>query len=213
MTDQNGNEFESYNHFVSSIYKAKNDSFLDVIKEVSDEALLAIPEDLDEIYPMRNTDNYASDSRIEKFCEYIGTKCWDILFEQGYAMENYRVVIESMWTQEHYKHSLMEQHTHGNNVQLVGFYFLEVPDDSSRAVFHDPRAGKVQMDLPERNVDIASNASKAINFIPEPGMFLITNSWQPHSFGRHGSDEPLKFVHFNISVLAAQNNFASVEVI
>lgn len=213
MESGDDQSFQSYQHFVSSIYRAKNESFLPVVTEVSNEALLAVHEDLDEIYPMRNTDNYASDKRLSGFCEFIGTRCWDILFDQGYAMDQLNVVVESMWTQEHYKHSLMEQHTHGNSTQLVGFYFLDVPEDSSRAVFHDPRPGKVQIDLPERNVDDATYASKAINFAPEPGLFLISNSWQPHSFGRHGSDKPLRFVHFNISVIRVNHQAMPVEII
>jgi hypothetical protein len=44
-------------------------------------------------------------------------------------------------------------------IQLVGFYFLDLPENSSRLVIHDPRPGKVQIDLPEydeKNVTFAS---------------------------------------------------------
>ena len=213
MLDKNEEMFASHQYFMSSIYTAKNESFLDTVREVSNEALISAPENLDEIYPMRNTDNYALDKRLAAFCEFIGTRCWSILSSQGYAMEQYQVVIESMWTQEHYKYSLMEQHTHGNNAQLVGFYFLDVPEGSSKAIFHDPRAGKVQIDLFEKDVTIATQASKAVNFAPEPGLFLISNSWQPHSFSRHTSDKPLKFVHFNICVANVQKEAMPVEVV
>jgi hypothetical protein len=67
-------------------------------------------------------------------------------------------------------------------------------------MFHDPRGGKVQINLPEAEMTNATPASNIINFAPEPGMMIISNAWLPHSFGRHGSDKPLKFVHFNLSV-------------
>jgi hypothetical protein len=47
-------------------------------------------------------------------------------------------------------------------------------------------------------------ASNMINFLPEPGMLLFTNSWLPHSFGRHAADKPIKFVHFNLSIQIAE---------
>lgn len=74
MLDKNEEMFASHQYFVSSIYTAKNESFLDTVREVSNEALISAPENLDEIYPMRNTDNYALDKRLAAFCEFIGTR-------------------------------------------------------------------------------------------------------------------------------------------
>jgi hypothetical protein len=91
----------------------------------------------------------------------------------------------------------MEQHVHPG-VQMVGFYFLDTPDPGSRALFHDPRPGKMSTDMPERNMSQASPASGTINFECQPGDMIITNSWLPHSFSRHGSVKPFRFVHFNI---------------
>ena len=118
-----------------------------------------------------------------------------------------------MWTQEHYKHSSMEQHVHGYGAQIVGFYFLEVPEGSSRVIFHDPRAGKVQNDLPERDPNNASIASRMINFEPKPGLLMLTNSWLAHSFTRHASDKPIKFVHFNLNVQPANAASPAAEVV
>jgi uncharacterized protein (TIGR02466 family) len=200
MSDNKNNGFDAFYYFPSIVYKCSNPSFLKAVNEVSEEALAAITQDVHELYPMHNTDNYASDPRLAEFCTYLGQNCWELLREQGYAMHDYQVIVDAVWTQEHYKHSLMEQHTHGLGAQLVGFYFLETPEECSRAVFHDPRPAKVQISLPETDMSMATPASNAINFVPEPGMFLISNAWMPHSFGRHGSDKPLKFVHFNIAV-------------
>ena len=180
--------------------------------EVSEEALADQHKErkLDEIYPVMMTANYFSDSRVAKFSEFIGGTAWNILCEQGYDMQDKVVSFMEMWTQEHYKHSSMEQHTHGYGSQIVGFYFLEVPENSSRVVFYDPRAGKVQIDLPEANMNNATVASKMINFEPKPGLMIFTNAWLAHSFTRHASDKPIKFVHFNLSVQVAQPTTAPV---
>ena len=191
---------EAFHYFPSSVYVAQKPEFLESVTEVSEEALSKITHDVHELYPMHNTDNYVGDPRLVEFVKCLWQNGWDILQSQGYAMDNFNVVVDAVWTQEHHKHSLMEQHVHGGGSQLVGFYFLETPEGCSRAMFHDPRGGKVQISLPEANMGNATPASNIINFLPEPGMMLISNAWLPHSFGRHGSDKPIKFVHFNLSV-------------
>lgn len=193
-------EIEAFYYFPSPVYLTKKPEFLSIVNEVSEEALKRITHGIHEIFPMHNTDSYANDPRLTEFCTYLWQTGWTILQGQGYDMVNFHVMVEAVWTQEHYKHSLMEQHVHGGGSQLVGFYFLETPENCSRAMFHDPRGGKVQINLPEAEISNATPASNIINFLPEPGMMIISNAWLPHSFGRHGSDKPLKFVHFNLGV-------------
>ena len=201
------NQLQQYHYFPSIVYSVKKPEFLEVVKTVSDEYLAKCREDqkeIDDIYPVVMTDNFYDDSRVKEFSKYVGQTAWDILQGQGYAMDQFNTQFTEMWTQEHHKHSLMEQHIHGYGSQIIGFYFLETPENCSRVVFHDPKAGKVQLNLPELNSSNATLASNMINFLPEPGMFLFTNSWLPHSFGRHAADEPIKFVHFNLTIQQAQ---------
>lgn len=190
-------------HFPCPIYVVERLDFLDVVKKVSDEELEKAKklQDLNEIYPFIMTDSYFADKRLDKFTEFIGSTAWNILNEQGYAMSNKGVSFMEMWTQEHHKHSAMDVHTHGYGSQIVGFYFLETPENCSKVVFHDPRAGKVQINLPEQDVSNATLASKMINFDPKPGMMIFANSWLAHSFSRHASEQPIKFVHFNLTVI------------
>lgn len=192
-------------HFPCPIYIIERPDFLDAINLVSDELLQKThaQKNLDEIYPVMMSENFFADPRVSTFSEFVGSTAWNILNEQGYAMHDKVVSFTEMWTQEHHKHSSMEQHTHGYGAQIVGFYFLEVPDESSRVVFHDPRAGKVQIDLPEADPNQATVASKMINFIPKPGMMIFSNAWLAHSFTRHASEKPIKFVHFNLAVQLA----------
>ncbi len=191
-------------HFPCPIYIIERPDFLDVVNTVSEEALVARRKEhnLDEIYPVYMTNNYFGDSRMAGFSEFVGATAWNILNEQGYAMQDKAVQFTEMWTQEHHKHSAMDAHVHGFGSQIVGFYFLETPEGGSNVVFHDPRAAKVQIDLPEQNMSMATPASRMINFTPKPGMMIFANSWLMHSFTRHAAEQPMKFVHFNLTVIS-----------
>lgn len=206
MTETPNTQLEMAHHFPCPIYLIERPDFLEAVRAISDEQLeISRKErDLDELYPVIMSGNYYADARVTEFANFVGATAWNILQEQGYAMEDKVVQFTEMWTQEHHKHSSMEQHVHGFGVQIVGFYFLEAPEDSSRVVFHDPRAGKVQNDLPEQNMANATPASRMVNFEAKEGRLIFSNSWLPHSFTRHASDKPIKFVHFNLTVTQAQ---------
>ena len=190
-------------HFPCPIYLIERPDFLEVVNTVSEEALEVQRKerDLNEIYPVYMTASYFGDPRMAGFSEFVGATAWNILNEQGYAMQDKAVQFTEMWTQEHYKHSAMDAHVHGFGSQIVGFYFLETPEDCYRVVFHDPRAAKVQIDLPEQDMSAATPASKMINFTPKPGLMIFANSWLMHSFTRHAAELPIKFVHFNLTVI------------
>jgi uncharacterized protein (TIGR02466 family) len=196
-------ELQHFFHFPSSVSIVNRPEFLDVVTTVANEKLeesrKQFPE-LNDIYPVRMTGNLFDDPRVNEFVEFVGKSAWDTLTFQGYATDGMGMFFTELWVQEHHKHSLMEQHVHGAGSQMIGFYFLNAPENCSKVIFHDPRAGKVQTNLPERDPSQASFGSNMINFTPEPGMLMLANSWLPHSFGRHASNEPLMFVHFNLGV-------------
>ena len=193
-------------HFPCPIYLIERPDFLEVVNTVSEEALETAKktQQLNEIYPVHMTGSYFGDPRMAGFSEFVGATAWNILNEQGFAMQDKAVQFTEMWTQEHHKHSAMDAHVHGFGSQIVGFYFLETPEDCSRVVFHDPRAAKVQIDLPEQDINMATPASKMINFQPKPGLMIFANSWLMHSFTRHAAEQPIKFVHFNLTVIQQQ---------
>lgn len=193
-------------HFPCPIYLIERPDFLEVVNTVSEEALETAKktQQLNEIYPVHMTGSYFGDPRMSGFSEFVGATAWNILNEQGFAMQDKAVQFTEMWTQEHHKHSAMDAHVHGFGSQIVGFYFLETPEDCSRVVFHDPRAAKVQIDLPEQDMNNATPASKMINFEPKPGLMIFANSWLMHSFTRHAAELPIKFVHFNLTVIQQQ---------
>lgn len=199
---------KQYDYFASSVYELKKPNFLESVDKVSEEYLIkaGIIDELNSIHPVRMTEHYFNDERLKDFSSYVVQTAWNILQSQGYAMQDKQTFFLEMWTQEHHKSSDMHPHIHGNNAQIVGFYFLNSPKDSSKIVFHDSRLAKVISNLPEANVNDATTASIMVNFTPEAGTLLLTNSYIPHSFSRHQSEEPLRFVHMSIGVSNLQND-------
>ena len=189
-------------HFPTIIYTIEKPEFLEAVGKIAEEALVEVRKNakLNEIYPVHMTGNLFDKPEIIPFQYYVGGTAANILSEQGYNLQGFETYYSEMWCQEHFKHSSMEQHTHGAGSQIVGFYFLEAPEDGSRVVFHDPRAGKPLISWAEKDMSQATFASNLINFEPKPGLLMFTNAWLPHSFTRHGSDKPIKFIHFNLGL-------------
>jgi hypothetical protein len=191
-------------YFPTVIYSIEKPEFLEAVNKVAEEALVEVRKNvLNEIYPVHMTGNLFDKPEIIPFQYYVGGTAANILTEQGYNLEGFDTYYSEMWCQEHFKHSAMEQHVHGAGSQIVGFYFLEAPEDGSRILFHDPRAGKPLISWAEKDMTQASFASNIINFEPKAGLLIFTNAWLPHSFTRHGSDKPIKFIHFNLGLRPA----------
>lgn len=204
-------------YFPCQIYHMVNDSFVESLLKISEKDINQKKKKtgVDKIYPVIMSDNLLENKLSQPFCQFVGSLAWDILSNQGYEMANKVVSFSELWVQEHHRGSSMEVHSHGYGAQIVGFYFLNAPNKSSRVVFHDPRIGKTQTQLPEKNESSVTNASKMINFVPEPGLLMFSNAWLPHAFTRNESKEPIKFVHFNINVSDKgfeENNYNIKEV-
>lgn len=203
QANKDGSNMLGFQQFFSSaVYTILKPEFLNQVRTVSQEYLKDVKREqkLNPLYPVHQTANMNTDARISEFLDFVGGTSWNILVQQGYNMQPFQVAITEMWCQEHFKYSNMEQHIHGNGNQLVGFYFVDVPKDSSWVYIHDPRPAKVMINLPEADGSLATLASNSIVFEPREGLLFITNSYVPHSFSRHGGNKPLRFIHFNISV-------------
>jgi uncharacterized protein (TIGR02466 family) len=176
--------------FPSYIYRVEKPEYLDIARQVSQ---------ANELYPFKMSQPFEMDVRIQEFAEFTAVSAGNILTDQGYKTEGQGAYFESMWTQEHYLGSGMEQHTHPQ-VLMVGFYFLDVPENSSAVMFYDPRAGKVATPIVEANPEVVTEASNSFLIKPIEGTIILTNSWLPHSFTRHGNNKPMRFIHFNIAI-------------
>ena len=161
-------------------------------------------------YPVYMTEAINYDPEMLEFANFVAQVSWDILNSQGYAMELFSTYFTEMWTQEHHQNSTMDKHIHGNGCAISGFYFLDVPKDSSRVIFHEPKDSKTITNLPEKNMADVTHASSMINFEPKEGMLMFTNSWLPHSFTKNVSKKPIRFIHFNVAVQPAIQTQAEV---
>lgn len=189
-------------YFPTIIYTIDKPEFLESVNKVAEESLVESRKNqkLNDVYPLYMTGNLYDKPEIIPFQFYVGQTAFNILNEQGYNLDGYEPYFSEMWCQEHYRASGMDQHTHGAGSQIVGFYFLECPEDCSRVLFHDPRAGKPLISWSEKDMSQATFASNIINFEAKPGMLMFTNAWLPHSFSRNESTKPMKFIHFNLGL-------------
>ena len=187
-------------YFSSAVHYIEKPEYLQAVTEVFNKHIEPRKKEIGDIYPAMMTGNLMLEPELNDFCKFIVGTAWNILKTQGYNMQNKETYFHSIWGQLHYKYSSMEEHIHNDGNQIVGFYFLDVPEKGSRAVFHDPRTGKKQIGMPEADNTKATEATDSLVFEPKPGSFYFTNAWLPHSFTRNASNDPVKFIHFNINV-------------
>jgi Putative 2OG-Fe(II) oxygenase len=191
---------ETATYFPTAVYSIEKKEFLAVATAVFDEAIGKNTNPMNELYPVKMTDNLYLDPRMKDLAGYISSTAWNILDSQGYKMDDKVTYFTAMWGQQHHKFSAMDDHFHGEGVQIVGFYFLNAPENASNIVIDDPRQLKSFVGLGEADTSKVTYATNKLMFPVKEGSLFFTNSWVPHSFTRHGSDEPLKFIHFNLSV-------------
>lgn len=193
---------DELHYFVTPIYITKQPQFLETVKAIAADSIKQVHGKAkpNKIHPVLMSGNMLEDERITPFAEFIGQTAWNILSSQGYAMEQFSTVFTELWCQEHYQTSSMDYHAHPGGSFLVGFYFLDTPEGCPPAVIHDPRPGRVMLDLPQADVNKLSLASTMVNFTPEPGMIMFAPAWLAHSFNRNQSNLPFRFVHFNLTV-------------
>jgi len=151
---------------------------------------------------VHHSESLLNDFNFFNFMKLICKKSYDILDRQGYDLSNFLLVASEMWVQEFSKegggfHSL---HTHWNG-HISGFYFLKCSDKTSYPVFHDPRPGKMMIQLPEKNKNEISDSSEKIIYKPKPGTLIFFNSYLPHEFVVDQGEEPFRFIHFNIQAV------------
>jgi uncharacterized protein (TIGR02466 family) len=194
------NDFEEIQLFPTGVYSARVLDNLELVKKVAEDPIHHHPSD------KMMSGSFFHDERIFDFSQFILQSSWNILKHQGYLMENYHTVFESMWLQTYEKHSHMAQHVHANNNQIVGFYFLEVPENSVQLILHDPRAGKVQIMLDDENPTALTQASAFAVLTPEAGQLILTPAWLAHSITANQSDKQVKFVHINIQAQKVADN-------
>jgi uncharacterized protein (TIGR02466 family) len=193
---------DELHYFATPIYLTKQPQFLDTVKAIAADSIKQVhgKNKPNKIHPVLMSGNMLEDPRIEDFANFVGSTAWNILSSQGYAMSQFNTAFTEMWCQEHYQTSSMDYHAHPGGSFLVGFYFLDTPEGCPPAVIHDPRPGRVMLDLPQADINQLTLASTMVNFTPEPGVMMFAPAWLAHSFNRNTSKAPFRFVHFNLTV-------------
>jgi hypothetical protein len=189
--------FETSYYFSSVVYTIEEPQFLDEAKTVVADYLKSGVKSPDGLLIQTAS---LFDSRLSSLVAHIAQSGWNILDSQGYDMSNRSTHLLEFWAQEHQKYSGMDEHIHGDGAQLVGFYFLDCPDEEARIVFSDPNQAKKQINLPQKDVSQVTLSTVTVNFQPKAGMLMITNAWVPHLFTKNRSDKPFTFIHFTIGV-------------
>lgn len=189
-------------HFGTPIFRTDLSNYLNHMQNLFDMHIKINREKfgVNPIYPVVMTDDLSRSSETTEFCTHIARLGWEALDAQGYDMRSYTVFVNALWGQEHHKTSGMDRHSHYYNTMLSGFFFIKVPENSSRILFYDPRDVKTFASLPEKNENEATPASNVINYLPYEGELYITPSWLHHSFVKNFNDTPFKFLHFGLSV-------------
>lgn len=203
-------ELDTISVFPTFVYAIEKPEFLNQVRKVV-YPLLENEKIKNQLYPVKMSGSIEHDPHIYEFSKFTATTAGNILTDQGYKTDGLGAFFESMWCQEHHMYSNMDQHTHPSSL-MVGFYFLDVPENSSVVTFFDPRAGKVATPLDENDPQNVTYASNAFHMFPKPGLLILSNSWLPHAFTKHGNKEPIRFVHFNIG-LTEHKQQSNVEII
>jgi uncharacterized protein (TIGR02466 family) len=182
--------------FPSIVYSVEKPDLLWQVENVVSKYLREKSTKLDRFVTM--SADFSAEPDIAEFAQYVSQTAWNILDSQGYDMTRLVTYFQEMWAQQHWRYSGMDQHAHGSGSQITAIYFTSVPADSSAMVIYDPRPAKVITALPMKDGD--GIARQQLTFRPKVGMLILTPSWLPHSFTRSMSEEPMVFVHMNLSV-------------
>ena len=142
-----------------------------------------------------HSEQLTGDTVLHEFQTLIEDKCFELLNNQGYDLSKYRLRFDDFWVQQFSKSGGGHQNTHiHGNSHMSGFYFLRCSDKTSYIKFHDPRPAKMATQLPEKNEDIITSASKEVHITPKPGHFVFFNSFIPHQFTVDDGSDDFRFV-------------------
>jgi uncharacterized protein (TIGR02466 family) len=94
-----------------------------------------------------------------------------------------------------------DTHVHWDN-HISGFYFVECSERTSKPIFHDPRSGRMMLNLPIKNHSKLCPAMERQIVNVKPGTLLLFNSWLPHQFSVDHGIDPFRFIHFNLQAKA-----------
>ena len=210
-------ELHSFSLFDTILYKAevpeylKNKDFMSVCDEHTNQAISNAKKLIGERNKKFKIDikdhgmSYHSgaemykDERFHDFELLIRNTARNILENQGFDLSNYSIDYTEMWIQKfaYEGGGHQDTHVHWDN-HISGFYFVECSERTSKPVFHDPRAGRMMLNLPIKDHSKLCPAMERQIISVKPGTLLLFNSWLPHQFSVDNGIDPFRFIHFNL---------------
>jgi len=210
-------ELNSISLFDTILYKTylpeylDNKDFMSVCDEHTDKAISNAKNLIDERNKKFKTDvkdhgmSYHSgaemykDKRFDNFQLLIKNTARNILEDQGFNLSDYFIDYTEMWIQKfaYEGGGHQDTHVHWDN-HISGFYFVECSDRTSKPVFHDPRPGRMMLNLPIKDHSKLCAAMERQIVSVKPGSLLLFNSWLPHQFSVDNGIDPFRFIHFNL---------------
>ena len=147
------------------------------------------------------------DERFAELALLVKNTSKNILEDQGFDLSNHSIDYTEMWIQKFaYKGGgHQDTHVHWDN-HISGFYFVECSDRTSKPIFHDPRSGRMMLNLPIKDHSKLCPAMERQIFSVKPGTLLLFNSWLPHQFSVDNGVDPFRFIHFNLQARKLQTD-------
>lgn len=121
-------------------------------------------------------------------CGYIGAICARVFKVKG-------AKLHQMWACINKMHDINLIHSHTNNYNLSGVYYLNVPKDSGDIVFRDPRPGANQ--APNR---LFKDDGDSEYFSPSAGLILLFPSYLEHFVLPNRSDGDRISMSFDLTL-------------
>ena len=145
------------------------------------------------------------DRRIADFERFIRFTAKNILETQGFDLTNHSMEYTEMWVQQFADRGggHHETHVHWDN-HISGFYFLKCSDRTSVPVFHDPRPGRMMLNLPIKDPSKLCYAMERQSLKVFPGTLIFFNSYLPHEFKVDSGIDAFRFIHFNLKATQVQ---------
>ena len=203
--------------FDTFVYQAEipkyldNKDFMAACNEHTDKAIAEAKETIEDRHKKLNAQikdhgmSYHSgpelykDERFAELALLVKSTSKNILEDQGFDLSNHTIDYTEMWIQKfaYEGGGHQDTHVHWDN-HISGFYFVECSDRTSKPIFHDPRSGRMMLNLPIKNHSKLCPAMERQIFSVKPGTLLLFNSWLPHQFSVDNGVDPFRFIHFNL---------------
>lgn len=115
--------------------------------------------------------------------------CGHVLKQMGFDARTFG--LES-WINVHDRGGFNFLHMHDNTL-LSGAFYLQVPPDSGRLVFRDPRPGVLNSPFKGSG----PNAHNDVQLAPEAGLVVLFPHWLEHHVEPHENEVPRISISFN----------------